>query len=451
MNKIIYDTVDEMNWWCYDDITDLWTIKLPREIAIKILECKSSKINKYKMMIFTSYLLNSLDLKSEYYNYLNKKTLSLKGKDKRKHLRKFEFGTEVKYVNINTGLLREYFGGSYKKSVIKPLKDIQVIESDRKYLSRSKSLGYTINTLGCKDNQIMIVIDSKTYNDKIRELDNELSERKFGRISPTHKYIIENLNKFHIDTELLSSEDLNLYNNSKKEIDRINSENNNFNFRWSRLYTKFTNMKKELRPYLRIKNSNEKLIEIDISNSYLCMLIYHIEHFELKIEGFGGYTTKHDSFFKFKNDVINGKIYDDLADSIFNGDRRLAKSIVFRVLFSSYWVKRKGNKPIDKYSDLSKYQILVSEYIIKKYISVGLYIKDKISRDYLRMFSIELSMIESRFMFDNFLIKIKDIPFVTIHDSIIIPDQHKEYVLEIMKETSSEYFKFQLPLKVKTL
>lgn len=443
-------------WTNYSFDDDKWLITIPKSLAVEILKIKATRYNKYKMLILCAYLLNSMDQKTVFKDQMIKKSKSATGKKRQKLKRIIEFNYESKVININSGFLKKHFGNHYRSTILEPLIHANILDQDNKYSPRGKSLGYFFSFDFDYDEVIHFEVNISKHEQLLSNLNHDLGSRNFQIIAPVYRYIYNNINNFYIDEVSLKDENLELYENIEWNIKAINSEEKNFNFRWNRLYTDYTNLKSEARKYIKLIGSDEKLIEVDITSSYLCMLINYIERFELLVLGEDGnkmgYTSNHESYKRFKMDVLNGEFYEKLAIELFDGNRGRAKEFVFRVLFTPFWWERGKKKDISHTNEIGKYQILLGELIIKNYVSVGLFLKEKKKRDYLRMFSLELSMIESHFIFDSVAPKLKHLtPFITIHDAIIVPESKGNEVMNIIKESSIGFFGFELPLKIKTL
>lgn len=230
-------------------------------------------------------------------------------------------------------------------------------------------------------------------------------ESNLDASNATKSYIIDNLYEFDINTTE-ATEWLNKYTNISVRAKKINkftlrNFNNTMYYNYDvngRLHTKFTSLKKELRQkFVKTKNG-ENTKEIDIANSQPLFLNYLM--------------YKNDVIDKsFKYDVLNGLLYDKIGKKL-NINRNEAKVYTFKILFG------KNNGKDNIFDKL--YPITYS--FIKKF-------KQK---NYKRL-SKELQKIESNFMFNNVCpaLHANGIKFITIHDSIIIPES-KYYISKLI-------------------
>ena len=177
---------------------------------------------------------------------------------------------------------------------------------------------------------------------------------------------------------------------------------------YGRLHTNYTTLKKHIRNnFLTI--GGEKLKEIDITNSQPFFL-----YLLMKKQGFNSFTN-------FDQDVLNGVIYDKLK-GVNIISRNEAKLEVYSVLFGR---NREGTKTNQAFKQM--------------YPKVYKWIKDfKTKHKNYKIVAQMLQTIESKFIFKNLINEIilynKDIPIITIHDAILIPERYYDKVLVIFEK-----------------
>jgi len=181
---------------------------------------------------------------------------------------------------------------------------------------------------------------------------------------------------------------------------------------YGRFHSNFTVLKKEIRQKF-LKIDGEDVCELDIKNSqpfFLSLLMkkYMADWKELPdVERY---------FFT----VNNGIVYDDIVDKFDDiKDRNESKMLVYKVLFGKNGNFQKSSKIFKEiYPNILKF--------------IQNYKKNK--GDY-KVMSHELQRIESEFIFDNIISKIKKmnpkIRVITIHDSLIFPCRYEKEVSKL--------------------
>ena len=261
------------------------------------------------------------------------------------------------------------------------------------------------------------------FNNSIinKEGNNELNELNRRIVSDLLKVSIEYDNSVLYLNKIISDKDI--YNRNIYSINSIYNKHIFYHFdNYGRLHTNFTILKSFVRKnFLRI--NNEEVFEFDIANSqplFLAKLIHDTnskwinkEELELFI-----YLT------------TNGKYYQYLMDNSDEKNKKTIKEITYKVLFGR-------NHHNSKYDKFFKSLFPTIHNFIKIY---------KQSNNNYKVLSHDLQRMESEFIFNIVIKKIyeiyKEIPIITIHDSIITNISNKEIVKAIFETEKNKHFQF---------
>jgi len=224
---------------------------------------------------------------------------------------------------------------------------------------------------------------------------------------------------FYLDS--LKNEDLDIYNRNKYSVESINKRHIFYHFdSYGRMHTNFTILKSFVRKNCLLIDG-EPTCEFDIKNSqplFLSKLILDTNTSWVKPEEFEVFSLL----------VQNGNFYQYLIDNLSLSDKNEAKNLTYKVLFGQ-------NRPNSK--------------LDKKFISlfptihnfIRLYKKEM--GDY-RVLSHELQRQESNLIFNTIIKKLnsenKEVKFITVHDSIIVPMKYKKIVSEIFYSEINQHF-----------
>lgn len=332
--------------------------------------------NGYRLK--TNYIINIMDMFLCKYLHINKEK-----------------------IIINSELLKYIYGSIYSK-YIAYLIDINFIYLYKNYSTGNHGKIYKLTDEVKNDNIIFIKIDlPEKLKNKIKtkfELNttNDIVKQK----------LINDLYKVKLDFVNAKKWTDNIKDKNKKtailmSIKKINNKNIYYTFdKYGRLHTNYTNLKKHIREnYLSINNC--KLKELDITNSQPFFL-----YLLMKQNGFTDFNN-------FDSDVLNGIIYDKIKESE-NISRKEAKINVYSVLFGRNMNKTKWDKMFyNKYPEVFNW--------IKNY-------KNKYNN--YKIIAQKLQQMEADFIFNNVINKIilhnKNIPIITIHDAILVPEKYYE-------------------------
>lgn len=193
-------------------------------------------------------------------------------------------------------------------------------------------------------------------------------------------------------------------------IEKINNADIYSGFdKYGRFHTNFTVLKKDIREnYLTINNN--KLQELDVKNSqpFFMSII-------MKKKGFFNDT--------YHADVIEGRLYEKIM--ICSGKpRKQVKQDVFRILYGRNRIQGR-NKIEECFKEIYPE---VYEWIIKY----------KEEHKNYKILAQELQRTESKFIFNNVIpeiLKWKDIPIITVHDSILFEAEYLEDINKIWQKS----------------
>lgn len=406
------------------------------------------------MLLFVCYVANSLSGRRYFYdNFLNNSSM-LTGKKKKRRKRIIEF-TSKDFVPIHSSFIdKNFFSDNHSKEIIEPLRKLGIIKVNDSYTPGSQSKGYFFDVDKFKDEPIIkYQLFGKNLVKKLENLNEKLLKLDFKTDPYAHKHLRDNLYKFAVDNNRLEDSRLVIHKKTKTNIETINSEDYRGEFKWWRFYSPYSNLNKLVRPYIYCKDyPNETLYEIDVKNSQLCFLLKYMELSDKDVFEIKNYYLGHQSFIKFKEVVLEGTIYDEIA-KYYSISRDDAKTGVFRVLFSKHWRDSiiYNPKEVSNFDIEKQHQVKVSDYMNLKFIQVAQFIKYKKEMDSLNLFPMSLSRTESNFMIITVAKAIKHIPFITIHDSFIVPESFKDEVESTIQKLAEEKLGFKLPLKVKAI
>jgi hypothetical protein len=187
---------------------------------------------------------------------------------------------------------------------------------------------------------------------------------------------------------------------------------------YGRMHTNFTILKSEVRKnHLFIDGVRTK--ECDIPNSQPMFLYKMMRDSKTK--------WVDESELTFYGELLMGGIFYDYFMGVAGLSRKEVKKMIYRVFFG----KNHWNSKADGY--FGKHFPTIHNYI-------KLYKKEQ--GDY-RTLAYKLQRQESEFMFNHFLpivyLRLPDVPFVTVHDSVLYPEYVDEQVREIFRTSFNSY------------
>ena len=337
---------------------------------------------------------------------------------------KYYFKKENKFP-LYSMILREKYG-QYYNYYINFLLEKGIIQLEKKHRKGKSSKIYSINReilkseIGRFTNSDKVII--KKYNSKLESSASDTSKSPI-EIEVRNK-IIRDLYDFKIDydgamgfiEENISDKDS--VNRNLYSVESIKNGNLFFHFdKFGRFHTNFTILKSEIRKnFLTIDGS--RTCEIDIKNSQPLFLSKLINIVNTK-------WVKSDELELFSSLVENGEFYGYLSNNLNLTGKEESKKLVYKVFFGQ---NRKGSIDDEKFISLFP--------TIHNFIK--LYKRE--NSDY-RSLSHHLQRMESDLIFNKIIKRLMisnpDLKILTIHDSMIVSEDNKEIVNQILLEEMS--------------
>lgn len=329
-------------------------------------------------------------------------------------------------MKLNSRTLKSLYGSTYPKYIE------YLVENNFISLWKNYSVGLKAKTYKLTDNAkksgtmtVNIDIPVKLVN-KMREIN-----MAFNSVEEWIKQkLIRDLYEINIDINGVKDWlDENIPKTDKAHqvnlvaSNKINNKDIYYSFdNYGRFHTNFTVLKREIRNMF-LKFGTHNIRELDITNSQPFFLYILMRD--------AGFTE----FDGFDVDVLTGNIYEKMRD-LSGKTRKEVKVNVYSVLFGRNMTKDYWN-------------VLFGEM----YPNVYKWIKDyKYKNKSYKIIAQELQRIESEFIFSNLIPNVlreyNELPIITIHDSIIIPDYAYDGVKEIFKNTKLGLINNELKLKL---
>lgn len=303
-------------------------------------------------------------------------------------------------IKLNSRILKWLYGSSYIH-YINFLIDHDFIFLYKNYSAGHKSKCYRLTDKVKRNGYLSVTIDipQKLYDKTIT-----LNLNNYAITDKLKNKLINDLYKINIDID--SARDWidnninkvdNAYTINLTTCNRIYNRDIYFSFdNYGRFHTNYTVLKKDIRNNF-LSFGKHKIKEIDITNSQPFFLYLLMRQ--------NGFTQ----FDGFDEDVMNGVIYDKIK-KISGKNRKEVKTNIYSVLFGrnmtkNYWNQLFNNLYPNVYDWIVTYK--------------------KINKNY-KVIAHELQRIESNFIFNKLiphvLEKYPELPIITIHDSIVIPE-----------------------------
>jgi hypothetical protein len=411
----------------------------------------SKKIVLYLPHLFISdldqYLISNpptFSYKKEYFYYIiyNLSEQQNRYKDKETYRLDLKFLKSVTVSNI--------------RSYITFLKKGEFINTDGSYEVGKESMKYSLNSkyLESKVLEYVLKEDTRLHYNLIKKLKNKKAH--YNRLEPYLKEMCNEIMSLDVDY-VEASKWINKNADGNKRISYLISlsQLDDIRFRYFkrnktnyRLDTNITNLKKELRSYIKgdyvnidLKNSQPFLLAVLIDNiidgrETLC---HHLNK-ELIVESFGVKAFKeifkiHQkqekkekvSFRTYFDSVSNGVLYESIMNAYDNTIlRKEAKGIMYKVFFSKNFYYKKRSKFIPHESEKK-----IFENVYPFIYEVIKILKEKNHKK----LSIFLQQFESYLFIDCIAKELvaKGIIPITIHDSIMVKVEDRNRTIEIME------------------
>ena len=369
---------------------------------------------------------------------------------------------DKEYISLNQKFLKT-ISVSNIGSYIKILQNGEFIISDNLPKKGQKSTGFKLNKKFLLGLEIFEVLSGSKLYDKIIKRQ-RLKRSHFNRLQPFLKVMKDEFIKIDFDyDEAFKWVRENIP--TKKQIFHFSALNQiqDKRFRYfhrnstnRRLDTNFTNLKSELRRFIRgehiiidLKNSQPFFLSILISNiNKTDSILYSVSFNYLNIfEAFGIKRIKRvllirqnakkwnlANLWSYQNSVKKGTLYEDFV-AAYPGEisRKEAKKIMFKVLFSRNEIYR-------NYYRFVPYQ-KEKEVFASVYPEIAEIVEILKEKNHSQL-AIYLQKLESFIFIDRIARRLVESGIVpmTVHDSVIIKAAQQTEALKIIKSVFVEYF-----------
>ncbi|NMB82015.1 MAG: hypothetical protein GYA14_09370 [Ignavibacteria bacterium] len=339
------------------------------------------------------------------------------------------------FISLNGQFLHKVLGGNYIK-YLRWLIDSGIIESDKHYEPNKKSIGYRLTEKYRNEKFRKVEITNKRLIEKIEKLK---VQHEQSISNPTLIYLIKCLKSIKLDfdgannwlVQNISEINNYEYSNATSSIDLLYSNDSHFTVSslTGRFYSTVTNLKKELRPFL--KYNGQSLVEVDIANSQPFflnfLLIDYYSNNNSLIKSYSdikyiSYDTKNnlpDDSKKYIDLTSKGVFYEYLMEAFnYSGDRDKFKKMLFARVYYNDTLKG-GREEWFLFQDL--------------FPSVAEVITHHKKENYKNL-AIMLQIAESDMMIYKIVPKLieKIIYALTIHDSYLVIENDSAEVKKII-------------------
>ncbi len=368
------------------------------------------------------------------------KELHKTGKNSRKRL----------YIPLNSKVLRRIIGTRHATRILQNLVRWKIIQCNNHYVPGKKSIGYRL-TPTYSDEDFKGYAYSPRFAEKVKRVSREEMRK---RLSPLQLEIATQIEReFYLDTEfarfILNSLEVDplTRNRMKLMMDRLSQCDfgHSSSKETKRYFNLLMNLKRELREAIVYKKG-KTLDEVDIANSQPYFLTFLISALQTDREDIGSLIQDvgldkeqfrsfigDNSFGDFNDLTINGWLYDFLCKET-GLMREEVKEETLRTFFKRLNYRTEFENQFDRLFP-SVHKVLTA---IKR------------MRGYNRC-AILLQRLESHVVLERLGARLlsEGIPFVPIHDSVIVPHEDAPYVKRILENICEELCGFRPTVKIK--
>jgi hypothetical protein len=327
--------------------------------------------------------------------------------------------TKQNSFNLSSVILKEKYGYLYNY-YINYLTENNILILTKKHKAGKNARIYKINESVLKNKITRFKNQNKTLIKKYKNDVLSIDKQDFSKNKIDYwikKKLVSDL--FYVEIDYAKSifflestlQDNDIYQRNRYSVESINDKHIFYHFdNFGRMHTNFTILKSFLRKNCLLING-ESTCEIDIKNSqplFLSKLIdlYNVDFIDEDELKFFKYLTK------------SGKFYDYFIKKSNDEERKTIKSSVYKVFFGKNYPNKFDRIFEEKFPTIYKF--------IK-------YFK-KVNGGY-KTLSYSLQNLESDFIYNKVIKEIfqknPDINILTVHDSIISPVSHGDFVKDI--------------------
>jgi hypothetical protein len=370
-----------------------------------------------------------------------------------KHLKEFSKAYRKKrFIPLNAVLLRKILHKDHSKRILSNLIEWGIIETDNQYIPGQKSRSYCL-TSKYVNSTFRAVPYSKKFSDRLDKLQEDIQRT---RLSSLHRDIAVQLEKnFTIDMgvarRLLKTLHLDKFTDIRTRLGLDRMQDGDFGHKVSpnsaRYFNHLVNMKRELRQAVVCK-TGEELLEVDIANSqpfflsfFIAGLIRNTEDIINVARGFKidvislQILISGKEYKRFEKMTVSGHLYD-----YFSKKEQMERDVVKDMMFQTFFKRMNYTIPFEEnFKKLfpKVYEVIVFLKPINKHNRLALL----------------LQRLESMVVIETLcdLMVAEEIPFIPIHDSVIVPRSRAQEVAKAFQSTSYYYSRLKPTVRIKTL
>jgi len=340
---------------------------------------------------------------------------------------KYYFKKENSF-NLNATILKEKYGHLYNY-YIQYMVDNKIIELQKNYLKGQNSRVYSIcdDILGGEihryknvDKILLKKYINRYYQFEIDSTDFISRDIKDKLINDLYSVKIQ-YDKSIYFLENIKNDDISVYNRNRYSVESINDKHIFYHFdHYGRVHSNFTILKTFIRKNCLLIDE-EETCEIDLPNSQPLFLSKLIKDSQTR-------WVNSDELSIFTTLVRNGNYYQYLIDNLKLSGKAQAKELTYKVFFG----KNLKN---------SKWDIKFEKIFPTIHHFIKLYKKEH--NDY-KVLAWTLQRMESKLIFSEIIKTIMivnpDIKVITVHDSIIVQQRHRDFVSSVFNSKIYENF-----------
>ncbi|VVB81364.1 Uncharacterised protein [uncultured archaeon] len=327
---------------------------------------------------------------------------------------------KISYVPLSSVFLRKLLGRN-SKTIITELIHSYVVQSDNQYIVGEKSKGYRLAPEYSSSSFKTVPIQDM----KFKKLIESLRAKEYDSLSPLHKGMFTVMqNDFSFNSEGARKYYATHFSENTSisyQLNVLNEKEYYFSTdtKTGRVFTNYTNLKREFRSFIQSANG-EPLVELDIRNSQPLLLASLFNEFS------------HTSSSEYSCLCEQGIIYDYLSEKT-GATRDKVKKDFLTVLFApSHW-------------DTKVKRIFQSDFPeVFEYVS-------SIKRDGNNLLALALQKCEADLVINTIGAQLlfEGIPFLSVHDSLIVTESQSSYVKDLMTQRFSEQYNINPIINIK--
>ena len=337
------------------------------------------------------------------------------------------------FTQLNAVILRRILDKRHSRRILRNLCDWDILEANNQYIVGKKSRSYRL-TAKYADSEFRSVDYGRKFSDR---LDRFESEGRATHLPSLHKEIAEQIERNFTAIR------------AKLALDRMKKGDfgHSVSGKTGRYFNHLINLKRELRQAIVCKDGS-KLVDVDIANSqpfFLSVFLACIEREvadvmkvaeELKVDIRSLPKVSTEKEFKhFTQLTGSGTFYD-----YFCRKTGLTRGVVKDKMIQTFFKPMHYTTPFEE--EFRK--------LFPKIIEVFKLLKPKGAHNKLALL---LQRIESLVVIETLcdLMIVEEIPFIPIHDGVLVPRRYAAGVARVIRDTSYYYSRLKPSVRIKTL